>query len=125
MIDWVYIAAPFARYKEVLELAAKLRASGFCVIAAWAYVAEAVFERSAKPDEYDEAKSDLGDIDKCQAVVSLHFDGEGRGMYYEMGYAKHAGIPVFMMGARNQCVFQALHTHVDDYEALIKALRSY
>ena len=123
MIRRVYIAAPFARYKEANTISQQLQDDGFLVRDDWMITAKMVFENESKPDERDEAEGDISDIEYCDCLVSLHFEGEGRGMYYEMGYAMKMGIPVIMLGARNECIFQTLHTHVEDYDGLLKALR--
>lgn len=57
------------------------------------------------------AKVDLDDIDRSDALV-LFIDQDGptpgRGKYFEFGYAYAKGMPIYLVGTEENCVFYAL-----------------
>ena len=96
-----YIAAPFKRKREALEVARELEGMGIESNARWL---------TAHPDSDDpvelgrQAEDDLRDVAAADIFILLNYKGwlmEGQGgKHVETGYALAMGKPVYLVGKR-------------------------
>lgn len=94
----IYLAAPYKRRAEVLQLAAYLKDDGITTSSRWAYWTE---------EEHTEelnALKDLADIQRAGAFVLLNpkewlTEGQG-GRHVEFGFAHAIGKPILIVGER-------------------------
>ena len=86
----VYIAAPFGRYREALQVAKELERRGQEVTSSWLKVAEElggkdVLSHTAALEALTENNRD---IDAADAALGLVWRGEGQEMFLEMARAE-------------------------------------
>jgi nucleoside 2-deoxyribosyltransferase len=128
----IYIASSYKNYKEVLELAEKLRAIGVTPLCAWASTEHASTQigkdlalSADNAVNSNEASRDLAEIDEA-AVVLLLSNGVpsvSGGMHFECGYAHGLGKQIYVLGKRST-VFHWLYgvTQFDTFEELVEWL---
>lgn len=125
----VYIASSFARQAEMREIAARLEVYGVTITSRWLHE-----EQTAGTHKYlmNCAFTDLNDIRASDLFVRFSDDLSGAlvpstlatgARMVEMGVALERGIPIIVVGGRQQ-VFDFLPhiTHIKDEAALIRLL---
>ena len=93
----VYVAAPFERYREARNAAAKLEGHGVRCSSRWIKEADrklGVDGFTAQEAEIQIAMNDR-DVRDSDAVIAIVFERGGREMFAEARYAVTMGIPVF------------------------------
>lgn len=102
---YVYLAAPYKR-KEEAQLARKfLRAVSPNIRVRASWLDHNYGEHTNPAILRTEARNDLADIDACDTLILLNFDGwedEGSGgKHFETGYAFGKGLLVIVVGQRS------------------------
>lgn len=91
----VYIAAPKAQVERARCIAFALHLRGLEVVSCWHTL---VSPGDQDPTDYIDAlailEQNLADLRRADVVLALTREGEGRGVYTEIGRALERGIPV-------------------------------
>lgn len=123
----VYLAAAYSRREELCGYRKQLAADGLGVRATWlegpdqrlinGQLLDAATEAKIESRRFDTPRSmsyasmcaqqDLADIEAADVVVMFTGGGRGGGRHVEVGYALALGVPVLLVGAREN-VFHAL-----------------
>lgn len=122
----VYIAAPWVRRTEAVEIGKRFVASGFEVTSRW-------FEHPGNPNDstgksspletvVQQANEDIEDILRADALVVVNLE-RSEGKAVETGIAIANGIPVVSVGARSN-IFQALGKEVGTVDEAISYLEA-
>jgi nucleoside 2-deoxyribosyltransferase len=101
----LYLAAPFADRPKMEQIANRLTAIGFKIVARWVYGGEAGLTRQQI------AVLDLDDVDAADVVVSFTLPqgtlSTGGGRHVEFGYALAKGKRCIVIGARENVFHHA------------------
>lgn len=102
-MDKIYIAASYPRKAEALDVAAKMKAMGYCVVSSWLYENEGYHGEDIDVRMRASARRDLQEIQECDMLVSLVGDDQTHGgRHSELGVALALGKIVIIIGAREQ-----------------------
>ena len=117
----IYIAALFARRKEMENWANALKEHGHEITARWVYGGENGLTRT------DIAILDLDDVNACDVLLAFtHPYGTqtpGGGRHVELGYALAKGKTVCIIGERENVFHHHPHVHV--FSTLREWMRHY
>ena len=101
----VYIAAPYARKSEARLARKFLRAVSPNISVRSSWLDHNYGEHTNPTVLRQEARNDLADIDACDTLILLNFEGwetEGSGgKHFETGYAFSRGMLVIVVGQRS------------------------
>ncbi len=122
----VYIAAPWVRKPEAIEIGKQFEAAGHYVTSRW-------FGHQGDPNDstgqagsltpesvMEQASEDITDVLRSDALVVLNLQ-KSEGKAVETGIALVAGLRVISVGPRSN-IFQSLGTEVDTVEEAIACL---
>lgn len=120
----IYIASPWCRKAEAIEIGKQFDAAGHDVTSRW-------FHHQGDPQDpaglqtsldaiQHQAQEDIRDVLRSDAFVVLNLE-RSEGKAVETGIALAASIPVFSVGPRSN-IFQALGTEVTDVAECLRLL---
>lgn len=125
----VYLAAAYSRYPEMQEIAKRLRSYDIFVTSRW-ITGEHENKETNPIKKFDESRrfamDDIIDINKSDVILWFSSnDGQSKGRggrHVEFGYAIACGIPIFVIGHREN-VFHYLDgvNHFDTIEDFISS----
>ena len=124
----VYLAAPFSRYHEVVNIRTKLRALGFKCDPSWLRAAEQLHgvDTADPPDARKAYQDNARDILLADVVLVLVYAGEGQMAFCEAQYAHEKRVPhhwLRMHGCRKLPLLA--HAFGDVHETLEAAVRAF
>jgi nucleoside 2-deoxyribosyltransferase len=121
----VYVAGPWKHKERAKEVAQQLRCAGFDVVSRWHEFREDPTIGYEYPEQImaTEAQNDIADLNCAEAVLYLNLE-KSEGKATELGYAMAKGLPIYVVGGKQNNVFLHLDpgygiNHIDSVEAFI------
>lgn len=128
VVPRIYLCSRYARYREMQDIAARLRAEDFEIVSGWIMGNHTILTKARTRDEYNMsarflAQDDLRDLNRAQMLLYVGDkpggSHEGGGRWFEMGYAHALDIPVVCVG-EPEIIFQYLPgihvvANIDDF----------
>src|SRR5262245_60341520 len=122
----VYIAAPWVRRREAIEIGRQFEAAGFEITSRWFHHEGSDTDPAGLdyPIEHirNQAREDIADVMRADALVVVNLQ-KSEGKAVETGVALANGIPVVSVGQRSN-IFQTLGTQVASVAEAIEYLLS-
>lgn len=128
----IYLAGRYGRRKELAEYAERLHRLGHQVTSRWLYGAHEMIDERPAPEEARRfAEEDLVDLQNANLLIAFTeapgpVAGRGRGgRHVELGYALASGLPVYVVGHRENvfCHLPEIR-QFDHFETLYERLRA-
>lgn len=120
----LYVAAPWVRREEAIEIAAKFVKAGHEITSRWFHHVGDPTDATGKVLDQDEvskqALEDIEDVRRADTLIVLNLQ-KSEGKAVETGIAIAAGIPIISVGTRSN-IFQILGREVETIEEALAIL---